>query len=668
MITPEQFKRACGTLLGIVNKQSAVSAKANLGDKSTMEALSDASGQLNDDTLRVLVMGKFSSGKSTFLNALMGQKLLPAKPTPTTAVIGEIVYSDAAEATLYPKKGYAGGNKPFSIKIDELSKYIVIDHTIPTTDKKKAENPFSKIVIKYPLTICKHGIMFVDSPGLDDPTCHDTITKDYLPTADAILYCMNSSQAFSAADKAEIERLISLGYKSIIFVLTYYDVLLYNDEMNGTNDAEEAKRHYTQQLSKYTDLGENGIFFVGSLPALNAKLNNKPALLERSNFPPLERRLDEILFNEKGRMKLLKALYSTRRVNRTTSQHLTDLIEIANSDKTGLSARIHDAQNKLNQAQSKANEILNQFRYSSASIITGAKDRGRHFFLSEILPNISTWTEGFTPNEDQSISMWHPKRTGAAFTEGCIKHVQSCIETKMAEWCDSKLVNGYVIPQLKNLTAQQNANLEAYEEDLKKVRTTLHLSLDGETINDEENVGKTNRILSSIAGFFGGGIGGAISGATMGWQGLVPTLVAQLIGGIILGIVSLFTPVGWPALIITLVLSTLAGGGIAASGIEGKIKKKIAEKMREELSNQQETIASDIGSSVSGVLDKIQIAVANGLNAPVEQFKQVLAEAKKTVDAESSDIQNRVSKYSQLRKENNELANDMDSFAQSLNA
>lgn len=667
MITPEQFKRACGTLLGIVNKQSALSAQASLGDKSAMESLTEASQQLNEDTLRVLVMGKFSSGKSTFLNALMGQKLLPAKPTPTTAVIGEIVYSDNAGATLYPKKGYAGGNKPFSIKIDELSKYIVIDHTVPQTDKKKAENPFNKIVIKYPLSICKHGIMFVDSPGLDDPTCHDAITKDYLPTADAILYCMNASQAFSAADKVEIERLISLGYKSIIFVLTYYDVLLYNDEMNGTSDAEDAKRHYIKQLAKYTDLGEAGIFFVGSLPALNAKLNNKPELLTRSNFPPLEKRLEEILFNEKGRMKLLKALYSTRRVNRTTSQHLTDLIEVANSDRTGLSARIHSAQGKLNQAQTKANEILSQFRFSSASIINGAKDRGRHFFLSEILPNIAAWTSEFTPNEDQSISMWHPKRTGAAFTEGCIKYVQSRIETKMAEWCDKQLVNGYVLPQLETLTQQQNANLESYEEDLKKVRTTLNLSLDSDAINEEESAGKANRIVSAIAGAFLNPAS-LVTGGAFGWKGLVASLVATLVGGIVLGIVSLFTPVGWPALIITWILAALTGGAFVGGNIESNIKKKIAEKMKEELSKQQESVAANIGTTVSDVLDKVQNAVASGLNAPVEQFKKLLSEAQKSVNAEGSEIQARVAKYSKLRSENTALANDMDSFAQSLNA
>lgn len=667
MLTPEQFKRACGNLLGIVNSQTAISTKADLGDKSALSTLNDAGRQLNEDTLRVLVMGKFSSGKSTFLNALMGQTFLPAKPTPTTAVIGEIIYAEHPEAVLYPKKGYSGGEKPFNIKVNELEKYIVIDHTTPNGDEAKKPNPFKKIVIKYPLNVCKHGIMFVDSPGLDDPTCHDAITKDYLPSADAIVYCMNSSQAFSSADKSEIERLIALGYKSIIFVLTYFDVIQNNDDIMGTNGAEDARSHYTQILSKYTDLGTSGIFFVGSLPALKAKRTGNQQLLDASNFPPLERKLEEILFNEKGRMKLLKALYSTRRVNRITGQHLTDLIEIANSDKNGLSERIHVAQNNLNQARAKANEIYNSFRISSNNLIQGSKDRGRSFFLDSILPNINDWVESFTPSDDQSISMWHPKRSGSAFTEACIKHVQGQVEAKMAEWCDKELVNGYIQPQLESLTQQQNANLQAFENDLTRVRTSLHLSLNSEDINDAQTPGKANRILSAIAGAFLNPASLVVGGA-FGWKGLVSSLVATLAGGLILGIISIFTPVGWPALIITWIVSALGAGAFVGAGIEKKIKKTIAEKMREEMSKQQEQIVSNIGQTVTDIINKIQNAVEDGLYAPVKQFEKILNEAQNSVNAESSTLQGRISLFSKLRQDNTKLANDMDLFAQNLSA
>ena len=663
---PEQFRQSCGNLLGILKQQTLITTKADLGDKTMLTTINDAASQLNDDQLRVLVMGKFSSGKSTFLNALMGQTFLPAKPTPTTAVIGEIVYAENAEAVLYPKEGYSGGTKPFPIKIEDLAKYIVIDHSHSQTDEVKKQNPFKKVLIKYPLSICKHGIMFIDSPGLDDPTCHDTITKDYLPNADAILYCMNSSQAFSAADRKEIERLQALGYKSIIFVLTYFDVLQENDRILGTHDAEDARKHYIQILSKYTDLGESGVFFVGSLPALKAKLTGNQQLLDDSNFPSLERRLEDILFNEKGRMKLLKALYSTRRVNRITGQHLNDLIEVTNADMNGLSERIHEAQNNLSQARSKADEIYNLFKISSNKMIESAKDRGHAFFLNNIIPSIPDWVGEFTPSDEQSISFWHPKRTGAAFTEGCLKYVQGQIEAKMATWAEEELINGYLIPELKLLTAEQDSNIAAYENDLSRVRTSLNLSIDSEEISSQEDAGTGNRILSAIAGAFLNPASMLVGGA-YGWRGLVTSLVTTLVGGIVLVIVGLFTPIGLPAMIITWIISAIVSGTIAGSGLEGQIRKAIVNKMQEELRNQQEAAVKAIGDAVAEVIKKLQDAVEGSLYEPVGRFEKLLKQAQERVTEDGTVLRDKSASYIHLRTENTKLANDMDVFAQSIN-
>lgn len=89
--------------------------------------------------------------------------------------------------------------------------------------------------------------------------------------------------------------------------------------------------------------------------------------------------------------------------------------------------------------------------------------------------------------------------------------------------------------------------------------------------------------------------------------------------------------------------------------------------MREDLSKQQESVAANIGQTVSEVLDKVQTAVSNGLNAPVEQFKKNLAETQRSVNSESTQIQSIVKSYSKLCKGNTNLANDKNVFAQSLN-
>ena len=662
MISPEHFKKHCTALSAIVKKQISVSKKACLSDQNVLDALSEVERQLGDDILRVLVMGKFSSGKSTFLNALMGKKLLPAKPTPTTAVIGEISYGDTPEAILYPKDM---SSKPFRISTDDLPKYIVIDHSGLKGDISKT-NPYKKLVIRYPLEVCRHGIMFVDSPGLDDPTSHDTITQDYLPKADAIIYCMNVQQAFSAGDKVEIERLQALGYKSMIFVLTYYDVLLYNDDLNDTDEARKTCAHYLDKLSNYTDLGENGIFFVGSLPALNAKLNSNHELLKRSNFLPLEKRLKDILYNEKGRMKLVKAIFSTRKANRKTINHLDDLISIANQDSQKLVASINTAQNDLNLAQSKSTEILSQFNKGASLLVQGAKDQGRAFFLMKILPKLSSWVNEFIPSDSQTISQWHPKSSTEAFTIGCINHVKARIETDLADWSEKELLNNYVIPHLESLTKQQESNLASFEKDLKNIRAHLNLDLDGDAIADENRAGYTNRILSAIGGALLNPAS-IVTGAAFGWKGLVVSLGTTLVGGIILSVISLFTPVGIPAVIITWILSALGGGIIVGTGMESKIRKAIASKMRDELSKQQEVLASNIGNAVEGVINKIQDSIRKELNAPVEKYKTLFEEVRASASTHSSDIESRISKYKQLKQENSVIAEDIEDLAQLIN-
>lgn len=75
--------------------------------------------QLMNDTFKVTVIGNFKSGKSTLINALLGQEILPANALPTTAVITEIKYGEKPKAVLHfvnplPEKMYYGMPKILS--------------------------------------------------------------------------------------------------------------------------------------------------------------------------------------------------------------------------------------------------------------------------------------------------------------------------------------------------------------------------------------------------------------------------------------------------------------------------------------------------------------------------------------------------------------------------
>ena len=660
----EGFKLARTQLANMVEGQLSVvrssdyDAVVNTTEKPSV-LLAETNKRLKDENLRVLVMGKFSSGKSTFLNGLLGRPLLPMKAIPTTAVIGEIRYSDTEKIVLLPKKGkWHGGDAPFEISASELSKYITIDHT----DGDSKENPFEKVFINSPLAICKNGIEFVDSPGLDDPTSHDSVTKEYLPTADAIIYCMNSQAAYSAKDKDEIEALRSLGYTSIIFVLTYFDVLQENDEMMGTNDAQTTKEHIIKTLTPLTDLGENGIFFVNSLAAIKGKVQHDAVMLQKSNFPVVEKRMEEILVNERGRLKIIRSLYQTKNINRKNGNYISDSITLANNKHSLIAQQLATAKQALSQAQDKANLINQQVENGVKDIANIAKDKGALYLISDVIPNVETWVNEANP--EKGISIIHLKSSIKEYTEAVIDHMKSRLSTSISSWCKQSLVRDCIEVQFSNLLLSQRGNMSSYQEDLAKVKVNLNLPVDGDEIGNKMAPSTANRLVSAGGSLLIGDIFGAITGGLLGFKAMLTTLAAELTAGIVLGIVSLFTPVGLPAMIIAAVIAALTGAGANLMSVKSNIKKKIIEETKKALGDSKDKFSNEIFNAVKGTLSQVQTKIKDELNGPINEAQSLVNEANANMNSDGVAMQQKVRKLTQLKTTNDQLAADLDKFAE----
>ena len=91
-IAKEQLVNMVLGQLSVLNNTDYDSVVKTREKPSTL--LAETRQRLKEENLRVLLMGKFSSGKSTFLNGLLGENLLPTKVIPTTAVISEIKYNE----------------------------------------------------------------------------------------------------------------------------------------------------------------------------------------------------------------------------------------------------------------------------------------------------------------------------------------------------------------------------------------------------------------------------------------------------------------------------------------------------------------------------------------------------------------------------------------------
>src|SRR5699024_8612516 len=84
-------------------------------------SLKELKQELWDDDYTIMVIGEFNSGKSTFINALLKQGILPTGITPTTATINACSYGETESIEIRLKDGT---NKSLAHNRDVLEKYI----------------------------------------------------------------------------------------------------------------------------------------------------------------------------------------------------------------------------------------------------------------------------------------------------------------------------------------------------------------------------------------------------------------------------------------------------------------------------------------------------------------------------------------------------------------
>ncbi len=224
------------------------------------ESLKQSIGQL-DELFLIVVVGEFNSGKSLFINALLGQKLLEEGVTPTTTQIQVLRYGKTSEKTA----------------VDDR-----------------------QVVVTSPVEFLSE-ISIVDTPGTNAVVReHETITSQFVPRSDLVLFVTSADRPFTESERVFLEYIREWG-KKVVFVINKIDILQNERELKDvTAFVEENARAL---------LGSAPVMFpVSARMALRAKLGD-PSQWPGSRFGELEeyihRTLDE---TNRLRLKLLNPL------------------------------------------------------------------------------------------------------------------------------------------------------------------------------------------------------------------------------------------------------------------------------------------------------------------------------------------------------------------------
>ncbi|HUV16792.1 MAG TPA: dynamin family protein [Pelolinea sp.] len=212
-----------------------------------------------DDFFLIVVAGEYNSGKSAFINALLGQEFLKTGVTPTTS-----------------------------------------DITILRYGKEKQSHKISagQTLMELPAPILE-GVSIVDTPGTNAiQREHEALTTDFIPRSDLVIFITSVDRPFTESERVFLETIRNWG-KKVVILINKVDII------ESKSDLEEVKIYVSDNAKKLIGV-EPKLFFISAKNSLKQKLeleSSDPFLADVEKF--IESTLNP---EEKIPLKLLNPL------------------------------------------------------------------------------------------------------------------------------------------------------------------------------------------------------------------------------------------------------------------------------------------------------------------------------------------------------------------------
>jgi small GTP-binding protein len=246
-----------------------------------------------DRPLLVTVMGEFNSGKSTFVNALIGEEVAPMGITPTTATINVLKYG--AE-----RKGRV-------VYQDDDAREIAwaeVPKLLKGLDAAEARR-IRVVEVLYPLETLQR-VNVVDTPGLNSihPE-HEETARKFIAEADAVLWLFTVDQAAKATEGEALGKIKAAG-KKILGVINKIDRCT-------PEELERIMAHVREALGEHLET----VVPFAAREALHARKASDEGKLAASNYPALAQALEERFFS---RARAIKREAATARLTQLVGE------------------------------------------------------------------------------------------------------------------------------------------------------------------------------------------------------------------------------------------------------------------------------------------------------------------------------------------------------------
>lgn len=250
-----------------------------------------------DELFLLVVVGEYNTGKSTFINALLGDEVFEVGDLPTTRAISILRFGEAGPAQ-------------------------------PAGDHLRIQ--------RYPLDVLQ-DLEIVDTPGTNSiERMEEQLTRDFVPRADLILFVTSLLQPLTASELDFLNDIRQWG-KKVVFIVNGID------RRNSEEQLGRVREYLEREVVGRLGGPPPTIYFISALEALRGKLtastvatalpSGAPPLDGRNEYPALEAYVMETLRDvERVRLKLLSPLGVLRNILERNLQGVEDRLQAVEED------------------------------------------------------------------------------------------------------------------------------------------------------------------------------------------------------------------------------------------------------------------------------------------------------------------------------------------------
>ncbi|AVH64056.1 GTP-binding protein [Nostoc sp. 'Peltigera membranacea cyanobiont' 213] len=618
----ELFQKRRGILLSLIQRQ--LTLLRSLEMKVQEATLEKVEKRVHTETFKVLILGEFKRGKSTFINAMLGDEVLPAYARPCTAIINEVKWGDSKRALLhFSNVGNGTVKPPKEIPIEQIEEYVVIQDNVSEIH----ENSYDKVELFWPLQLCQNGVEIIDSPGLNEHDIRQKVTMDYLSSVDAILFVMSCEVLASQSEISFIDNnLRSMGHEDIFFICNRINQI-------RSKERDSIKAHAYSKLEQRTSRQREGIFFIDALGALEGRLDGDENRVYQSGVPQLEEEIAKFLTIQKGRIKILQPARELKGTIHQARQIIPERQQLLQIDLKTLEQRYEDAQEPLKALEAERYQIVARVSNFIADTKPFVQQKAMNLYRELIDKKIEEWMKDYEIKEPvQFFKMeWMPAQVEKVVEE-VKNYLAERLEKEFASWQSVEL-QPFVASRLESLMTELDEKAKLFAGQAQDLRFEL---VSGnfeskQSINYKEaQVSLRERIFAAAGGFLIGDLASGAIGAVFGFQEMLKSLIPQM--AIMVGTV-IFAGFNPFILIPAMTIGGIAQGVLKMHSTNDKIKQGVTQEFINQLRTNSYQISEQLSDSVIKQMSKIKDAVDQELGKEIQsirdQVSSILVEKQK---------------------------------------